>query len=314
MNLADVLVLKGLPRVGDESLAKILRFTAVHGFSTLEELSKFGVSNLPPRSAPPALKELFETGNFKSARETAVKNIEDWNAQDIVCVVLGTDNYPKQLLGLDKPPPLLFCKGNLKLLNLTSSIAVVGTRENTRKGELIANKTVEAFAKLGYVIVSGLALGIDTIAHRAALEFNVPTIAVLVDLISISPSSNRALADKIIAKGGLWVSENLPGTKSIPAYFAKRDRIQAGLSVGVFAIETSVDGGTMHAVNAAISMQRPVFVPDAIAAGYPDLTINAISGTQHLINHRMATPYTRESYSKIGAQLDQIALQIGSQT
>lgn len=312
MILSDALALKGLYRVGDDTLVKILRFASFQGISNLEELSKLGISKLPLKSIPQALSEFLEAGDFESARKTAVKDIEDWENQSLTCIVLGSENYPKQLLGLDKPPPLLFCKGNLKLLKCTSAIAVVGTRENTRRGELIANKTVEAFGKLGYSIVSGLALGIDTIAHRAALEVNAPTIAVLVDLIGISPASNRALADEILANGGLWIAENPPGTKAIPAFFAKRDRIQAGLSMAVFAIETSIDGGTMHAVNAAISMGRPVFVPDAAAAGYPDLTIRAISGTQRLINDGKATSYTRESYSKIGAQLEQIALQLGT--
>jgi DNA processing protein len=312
MNLADALVLKGISRVGDDSVTKILRFASAQGLPTLEELSKIGISKLPLKTVPLALKEFLEAQEFESARTTVEKDLETWRTQDIATIVLGSENYPKQLLGLDKPPPFLFCKGNLEILKHTSSIAVVGTRESTRKGEQIASKTVEEFAKRGYSIVSGLALGIDTIAHRAAIDCNTPTIAVLVDLISISPYSNRALADEILEKGGLWVAENPPGTKAIPAFFAKRDRIQAGLSTAVFAIETSINGGTMHAVNAALSMRRPVFVPNATAAGYSDLSIKAISGTQHLINDQKATSYTRESYAKIGAQLEQIASQFGS--
>ena len=312
MNPADALVLKGLSRVGDDSVARILRFASAQGLSTVEELSKIDISKLPLKTIPSALKAFFDAQDFESARTTVEKDIETWRTQSITTIILGSENYPKQLLSLDKPPPFLFCKGNLELLKHTSTIAVVGTRENTRKGEQIASKTVEEFAKRDYLIVSGLALGIDTIAHRAAIDCNAPTIAVLVDLISILPSSNRALADEIVEKGGLWVAENPPGTKAIPAFFAKRDRIQAGLSTALFAIETSIDGGTMHAVNAALSMRRPVFVPDATAAGYPDLTIRAISGTQQLINDQKAISYTRESYTKIGAQLEQIASQFGS--
>ena len=93
------------------------------------------------------------------------------------------------------------------------------------------------------------------------------TVAVLVDLISIAPSNHRDLSEQILRQGGLLVSENPPGTKVIPALFAKRDRIQAGLALAVFAIETSIGGGTMHAVKAASSMGRKVFVPLASAAG-----------------------------------------------
>jgi DNA processing protein len=185
-------------------------------------------------------------------------------------------------------------------------IAVVGTRKNTSIGEKITIRTIEEFAKYNYSVVSGLALGIDTIAHRSAINSNIPTIAVLVDIENVAPKENQDLANEILKKEGLLVSENPPGTKIIPAFFAKRDRIQAGLSAGVFAIETAIDGGTMHAVNTAILMSRPVFVPNANAAGYPDLGIKAIAGTQQLVNDSKAEAYTRESYKEIRDQLEKI--------
>ena len=94
---------------------------------------------------------------------------------------------------------------------------------------------------------------------------------------------------------------------AIPALFAKRDRIQAGLAMAVFAIETSIDGGTMHAVKAARSMYREIFVPNASAAGYPDLGIQQISGTQELVKSGIAKPYTRETYVEISKALTQRA-------
>jgi len=269
-------------------------------------LSAIDSSKLPLRSVPLSLKDLFEFRDFKAARERIQYDIKVWRAKGIEVAVLGSKKYPKQLLKLDNPPPFLFYKGNPSLLKPGLSVAVVGTRDNTPLGEKITIKTVEEFAKYGFPIVSGLALGIDAIAHQAAINSNTPTIAVLVDLVNISPLSNKSLANEILENDGIWVSENPPGTKIIPAFFAKRDRIQAGLSAGVFAIETSIDGGTMHAVNAAISMGRPVYVPDANAAGYPDLEIKAISGTQQLISSQKAIPYTRESYKEIRSQLQKI--------
>ena len=309
MNIIDALVLKDIAGVGDISVTKILRFSSANNLSTLEDLSKTGISQLPNKTAPAAVRRFLDEQDFETARTKARNNVASWREKDVETLVLGSENYPNQLLALDKPPPFLFCKGNSALLKHTSAIAVVGTRENTRKGQQIATKTVEAFGARNYSIVSGLAMGIDAIAHRAAIDCNAATIAVLVDLVSISPSTNRALADEILSKGGLWVAENPPGTKAIPAFFAMRDRIQAGLSTAVFAIETSIDGGTMHAVNAALSMGRPVFVPDAAEAGYADLTIKAISGTQELVINKKATPYTRESYEVICAQLEKIAAQ-----
>jgi len=306
MNLVDALVLKSLPRVGDISVVKLLKFSLVQNIETLDELAIIDRSKLPLGKTPPALQELFELRDFQAVREKVQCDIEAWKAKDIKVTILGSNKYPKQLLELDTPPPFLFYKGNSNLLKHALAIAVVGTRNNTLIGEKITIKTVEEFAKFEYPIVSGLALGIDAIAHQAAINSNTPAIAVLVDLVNIAPLSNRPLADEILENDGIWVSENAPGTKIIPAFFAKRDRIQAGLSVGVFAIETAIDGGTMHAVNAAISMGRPVYVPDANAAGYLDLGIKAISGTQQLVNNQKATPYTRESYKKIRSQLEEI--------
>jgi len=306
MDLADALVLKNLHRVGDTSVTNLLKFSLVQNIATLEELSAIDSSKLPLRSVPLSLKDLFEFRDFKAARERIQYDIKVWRAKGIEVAVLGSKKYPKQLLKLDNPPPFLFYKGNPSLLKPGLSVAVVGTRDNTPLGEKITIKTVEEFAKYGFPIVSGLALGIDAIAHQAAINSNTPTIAVLVDLVNISPLSNKSLANEILENDGIWVSENPPGTKIIPAFFAKRDRIQAGLSAGVFAIETSIDGGTMHAVNAAISMGRPVYVPDANAAGYPDLEIKAISGTQQLISSQKAIPYTRESYKEIRSQLQKI--------
>lgn len=311
MDLVDALVLKSIKGVGDDTLAKLLEFLYSNGLNRLEDLSKVERSRLPLSKVPPALSDFLRLGQFEQSRSDYRAKLAEWRKQGIEVLLYGATEYPSQLKHLLKPPQILFCKGNIDLLKRPKVIAVVGTRENTRKGEQIAKKTVEYFSKHGFIIVSGLALGIDTIAHRAAIEFRAPTVAVLVDLLTISPSSNRGLADDILKHGGLWVAENPPGTKAIPAFFAKRDRIQAGLSSAVFAIETAIDGGTMHAVNASKSMKRPVYVPNATAAGYSDLGIRAISGTQQLAKDGLAIPYTRDSYAKITRDLEDLSASFG---
>ena len=305
LNLVDALILKGLYRVGDDTITKLFNFASSNNLSQLEDFSKVGVTNLGFKKVPDSLKELLNSTCFKVERSNISNKIEDWKKQGVSVIHLGSTDYPNQLLGLAKPPPFLFCRGNLKLLCQKKAIAVVGTRGNSSRGKLITIKTVEEFGKQGFCVVSGLALGIDTIAHRAALDTRAPTIAVLVDVLNISPSSNRALADEILSNDGLLLAENEPGIKAIPAFFAKRDRIQAGLSTAVFAIETSIDGGTMHAVNAALSMTRPVFVPDPHAAGYADLSAKEISGTQYLLSENKATYYTKKNYQSIGRQLSE---------
>ena len=261
-------------------------------------MNQFGLNVVP---AP--LRTLLSTSNFADQREAKEANIRKWRERGVEVLLLYPQEYPAHLAELEKPPPFLFCKGERRLLNHLKALAVVGTRENTALGAKIARKTVSFFARRGYSIVSGLALGIDSIAHKSALEFGAPTLAVLVDVDNVAPAANRSLATAILDNCGLLISENPPGTRIIPAFFAKRDRIQAGLSSAVFAIETSIDGGTMHAVNTAISLDRPVYVPDPIAAGYPDMDDKAISGIRHLIKTNKAIPYTARNYEDMDRKL-----------
>jgi len=308
LDLVDALVLKNLKGVGDDTVRSLLDFTAVENLKSLEDIKKsLALRPLPLNRVPSSLVEFLTSDRFDIARKETAAKCSAWKQVGIEVIPKGSTNYPVQLLNVSKPPPFLFCKGNLALLREPKAIAVVGTRKNTSLGEKITAKTVEEFAGKGFTIVSGLALGIDGIAHRAALKFQAPTIAVLVDLITVSPSSNRGLAADILDNKGLWVSENPPGTKAIPAFFAKRDRIQAGLSAAVFAIETAIDGGTMHAVNASYSMGRPVFVPEPSAAGYSNLSIRAIAGTQELVRSGRASTYTRKSYDEINSKLEKIS-------
>lgn len=306
MRPTDVLVLQSVKGVGNRTLVKLIDFYLANNLKTIRELDFTKVPKLNSSIAR-AAKDLLTSCKYDALSLDFEKSLSKWSDVGIRVLAYGSRDYPIQLNLLPDPPALLFCKGNCDLIKNPKSIAVVGTRNNTRLGEMITYKTVEYFSKEGFCIVSGLALGIDAIAHRAALDNQGRTVAVLVDLISIAPSNHRDLSEQILRQGGLLVSENPPGTKVIPALFAKRDRIQAGLALAVFAIETSIDGGTMHAVKAASSMHREVFVPHASAAGYPDLGIQQISGTQELVKSGVAKPYTRETYVEISKALTQLA-------
>jgi DNA processing protein len=314
MNIVDALVLRSLKGVGDGSITKLLHFTAKQGICSIEDLASCDLSNLTLRRIPASLLEFLSSGEFEVARNLVKDELRAWEFQGVRVIYLCSKEYPKQLLDLDDPPPFLFCKGNMSLLKDTRAIAVVGTRNNSPKGAVIATKTVEAFHSQRFVIVSGLALGIDAVAHQAALNYGAPTIAVLVDILKISPSQNRGLAEEILNNNGLLISENRPYTPTIAALFAKRDRIQSGLSTAVFAIETSTGGGTMHAVRYARKMDRPVFVPNPIAAKYTDLDLDVIQGTQHLIKNKEARPYTSESYESILHELEGIERRLNGNT
>ncbi|OIR02529.1 hypothetical protein GALL_154800 [mine drainage metagenome] len=179
-------------------------------------------------------------------------------------VTLADSHYPKALLEITDPPPLLYAKGNLSLLN-QPSIAIVGSRNASVQGE----KNAEAFAhdlcSYGLCIVSGLALGIDGAAHRGALKANGATIAVVgTGLDIVYPAKHRDLAHHI-AEHGLIISEFALGTPSKPQNFPKRNRIISGLSVGCLVVEANLQSGSQITARLAAEQGREVFaIPGSI--------------------------------------------------
>ena len=175
--------------------------------------------------------------------------------------------WPKLLSQIADPPKKLYCRGNISLLN-SSCFAVVGTRKLSVYGRDAAQQIVRDLTNNGLTIVSGLALGIDAVAHQTTLDNNGMTIAVLgggVGDSSIGPRTNLPLAEKILERSGLLVSEYSDDEK-IQAYnFAVRDRIISGLSMGVLVIEADVESGALITAKCALDQNRDVFaVPGSI--------------------------------------------------
>jgi DNA processing protein len=170
------------------------------------------------------------------------------------------NEFPAILKDIPHSPLLLHVKGNTSILN-EKSIAVVGTRNPTAFGEGKALEVSEALANEGYTIVSGIATGVDTAAHTGALKANGHTIAVLGHgLQTIYPAANKGLAQKILNHNGALVSEYPWNTTLEPWKLIQRDRIQSGLSLGVFVIETGIKGGTMHTVDFCRKQNRLLIV------------------------------------------------------
>lgn len=167
--------------------------------------------------------------------------------------------YPELLSQIYNPPEELFYKGDINFLQKTC-ISIVGTRKNSCYGEEMTRKIVEELAVLDIAIVSGLAYGIDAIAHQAALDFGLPTIAVLGGGIdNIYPQDNYKLAQEIIKKG-LILSEYPGETPSLPAYFPQRNRIVSGLSIATIVIEAPERSGTLITARLALEQGREIFV------------------------------------------------------
>ena len=181
MKSIDVLVLHSIPGIGNKAQLALIECYQDKRLNSLEELLGLDLNKMPiPERARKILKEFYEKDSYLPTKEKCENDLEKWNSAGITVVAFGSGAYPIQLEFLKDRPALLFCKGNLDLLSSPKSVTVVGTRENTQLGEKIACKTVEHFSYAGFCIVSGLALGIDTIAHRAALESHGTTIAVIV--------------------------------------------------------------------------------------------------------------------------------------
>ncbi|MEI6227242.1 MAG: DNA-processing protein DprA [Methylophilaceae bacterium] len=174
-------------------------------------------------------------------------------------VTLSDSYYPKSLLEINDPPPVLYAKGKLALLN-QPSIAIVGSRNATMQGEENAEAFAKGLCSYGLCIVSGLALGIDGAAHRGALQANGSTIAVAATGLDIVyPSKHLDLAHQI-AKHGLLISEFSLGETSKPENFPRRNRLISGLSLGCLVVEASLQSGSQITARLSTEQGREVFV------------------------------------------------------
>ena len=188
--------------------------------------------------------------------DEAVEQAMGYGAE--IITVLG-ENYPERLKNIPNPPTVLYCIGDTKLLD-TKAVAVVGSRKSSLYGEKVAKKFVKELVEHGVTIVSGMALGIDGEAHRAALENGGKTVAVLGGgFAKIYPPQHEQLFKKI-CKEGLVVTEFAPKTSSHPYHFPLRNRIVSGLSDGVFMVEAGSKSGTFTTVGHALEQGRDVFI------------------------------------------------------
>jgi DNA processing protein len=169
----------------------------------------------------------------------------------------GEAAYPGSLNDLGKPPPL-WVIGSPELLLHPAIVAVVGTRRSTAYGERVTRELVRALARAGACIVSGMARGIDCVAHRTALDEGAPTIAVLGTGVDVPyPVGHRALHREIGAKG-LLVSEAEPGSRAAPGCFPRRNRIIAALAQATLVVEAGFRSGALLTARNALDLGRPL--------------------------------------------------------
>ena len=204
---------------------------------------------------------------LSDANKIAKKVVDESERLGIGYVALYDEDYPELLRntineeGKLEPPLLLWYRGDLSITKMPG-LAVIGTREPTNEGIAGGQYLASEFAKIGFNIISGLAIGCDTCGHIGALKVGGKTTAILangLDHNSIYPPDNQDLAEEIVEKGGLLLSEYRIGSPVNRYNLVARDRLQSGLAKATLVIQTGENGGTMHAATATLQARKPLY-------------------------------------------------------
>ena len=202
---------------------------------------------------------------------SAIEPEKEWDKlikQKVSCVSSACPGYPRLLKELHFPPPLLYYRGSLDRIE-KPAVAIVGSRRCTFYGQEVAHRLAVELAAAGVSVISGMALGIDTAAHRGALESSGYTVAVLgCGVDQCYPPKNSDLMQLIIAEGAV-ISEYPIGTEPLPFHFPQRNRVISGLSLGTVVVEAPAKSGALITANFALEQNREVFaVPGNVGSPY----------------------------------------------
>jgi DNA processing protein len=240
------------PGMGPRRVAR-----AVDRLGKAERLFEASLTELESLGMPAAAAQFIFDGKARAMAEDEANRIA---AEPGACFITrGEAEYPERLMEIFDPPPVLWIRGDAALIQ-RPGIAVVGTRYPTVYGSGMGEMLARDLALRGLTILSGMARGIDTSAHKGALAARGKTVAVWGTGIDvIYPKENKKLAEEIVATGGTIVSEFPLGTFPAPQNFPLRNRILSGLSVGVLVIEAGEHSGTRITARCAMEQNRDVF-------------------------------------------------------
>ncbi|MFI3282095.1 MAG: DNA-processing protein DprA [Rikenellaceae bacterium] len=275
-NIYDI-ALTLTPHLGANGVAHLLDIfsTADNIFSaSLDELTHF--AQLKPEIA----KSIIE----KRSTEQAKAEMIFCQRNNITPIASTDDEYPKLLREMNDYPHVLYAKGNIKILN-NLAVSIVGTRKISPYGQRACDSIVKELAKCvpNGVVVSGLAFGVDSEVHRAALRHHIPTIAVLPSpLNAITPAQHTRLANEIVESGGALITELHSQIKHMGRFYISRNRIIAGYSGATILVESPESGGAMVTAKMASGYNRvvgavPGRITDAMSAGCNKLLANRVA-------------------------------------
>ena len=241
-----------------------VRFKLIEGrFGTLERAWRAGLTQLRDAGLDRRTAQSIATRKLAIDPDAEMSRLAEAGIQ---AFTWHDEGYPRRLKEVYDLPPVLYVRGEL-LPEDERSIAVVGTRKATAYGREVAHRLSFDLAQAGVTILSGLAYGIDAVAHRAALDAGARTVAVLASGVDIIyPQSHSRLAADIVEKGAL-VSEHPPGTRPRAENFPRRNRIMSGIAMGTVVVEGDVTSGALITARHALDQNREVFaVPGNILA------------------------------------------------
>ncbi len=275
-NIYDI-ALTLTPRLGVSGIIHLLEIfsTAENIFSaTEEELIHFAQLN------PLIAKSIAN----RNGLDTAITEMQFCERNNITPLASTDDDYPKLLREVNDYPHVLYVKGNTKILN-NRAVSIVGTRKISPYGHRACDVIVKEIAECvpNAVIVSGLAFGVDSAAHRAALHYQIPTIAILPSaLTSITPAQHTRLAREIVESGGAIITELHSGIKHNGRFYISRNRIIAGYSGATIIIESPESGGSMFTAKTAHGYNRivgavPGRITDFMSTGCNKLIANRVA-------------------------------------
>lgn len=254
-----------------------------------------------------------ELHDFQSVDINQAEKIIEYCIQKGINVICYDDEtFPQRLREIYNPPAVLFMYGDISYIDNSVALAVVGARKPSDYSVKIAENIVSELAKVGTVIISGFAYGIDSVAHKAALECRTNTIAVLGCGIDYDYPEGNAQFKKVIGKCGAVITEYFPGTRPVNEYFRQRNRLISALSLGVLVVEASEKSGSLNTASHALSQGRDIFcipphdITDKRYAGVINLIRDgAISVFSHLdvmyeyyenFSHKLYNTNPYESY------------------
>ncbi len=289
MDINEILLtLLNIKGIGNSSIRKMIDSESFHNMC-LDMLFEILENNNTNKKNDINYQEIMK------ANDKAKDDLEIALNSNIKIINIFDKEFPIMLNNSTNPPVILFYKGDISYINDIPGVAIIGTRNPSITGEKISSRYAEYLTEKEFMIISGLAKGIDAEAHRACLESNGKTVAFIAHGLNkpIYPKENTALANEILKSGGAIISEFLPNEEAKNINFVKRDRLQSGLAKGVIVIETKKDGGSMHAAKDCLKLNKPLGVLE-----YPSIDKmrnDDLNGNIELLTIGGIPLYTKES-------------------